>query len=97
MKLLIVDDEQPARQRLAAMLSGLDDIEVVGEASNGREAVEKASALAADAVLMDIAMPVMDGLEAARHLARLEPRPAVIFCTAYDEHALAAFEAALMS
>ena len=94
MKLLIVDDEQPARQRLAAMLSGLDDIQVVGEASNGREAVEKASALAADAVLMDIAMPVMDGLEAARHLARLEPRPAVIFCTAYDEHALAAFEAA---
>ena len=94
MKLLIVDDEQPARQRLVAMLSGLDGIVVVGEAANGREAVEKASALAADAVLMDIAMPVMDGLEAARHLARLEPRPAVIFCTAYDEHALAAFEAA---
>ncbi len=94
MKLLIVDDEQPARQRLVAMLSGLDDIVVVGEAANGREAVEKASALAAEAVLMDIAMPVMDGLEAARHLARLEPRPAVIFCTAYDEHALAAFEAA---
>ena len=94
MKLLIVDDELPARQRLVAMLSGLDDIVVVGEAANGREAVEKASALAADAVLMDIAMPVMDGLEAARHLARLEPRPAVIFCTAYDEHALAAFEAA---
>ncbi len=94
MKLLIVDDELPARQRLVAMLSGLADIVVVGEAANGREAVEKASALAADAVLMDIAMPVMDGLEAARHLARLEPRPAVIFCTAYDEHALAAFEAA---
>ena len=94
MKLLIVDDEQPARQRLVAMLSGLDDIVVVGEAENGRDAVEKASALAADAVLMDIAMPVMDGLEAARHLARLEPRPAIIFCTAYDKHALAAFEAA---
>ena len=94
MKLLIVDDEQPARQRLVAMLTGLDDIVVAGEAANGREAVEKAAELAVDAVLMDIAMPVMDGLEAARHLARLEPRPAVIFCTAYDEHALAAFEAA---
>ena len=94
MKLLIVDDELPARQRLIAMLAGLGDCVVAGEAGNGREAVEKAEALAVDAVLLDIAMPVMDGLEAARHLSRLEPRPAVIFCTAYDEHALAAFEAA---
>ena len=94
MKVLIVDDELPARQRLAAMLSGLSDCEVAGEAGNGRQAVEMAEALAVDAVLMDIAMPVMDGLEAAQHLSQLEPRPAVIFCTAYDEHALAAFEAA---
>ena len=94
MKVLIVDDEKPARQRLAAMLAGIDDCSVAGEAGNGREAVEMAEALAVDAVLMDIAMPVMDGLEAAQHLSRLEPRPAVIFCTAYDEHALAAFEAA---
>jgi len=94
MKLLIVDDEIPARQRLAAMVADLADCVVAGEAGNGREAVEKAEALGVDAVLLDIAMPVMDGLEAARHLARLQPRPAVIFCTAYDEHALAAFEAA---
>jgi two-component system response regulator AlgR len=94
MKILIVDDELPARQRLVAMLAELGDCQVAGEADNGREAVEKAAALAVDAVLMDIAMPVMDGLEAARHLAHLQPRPAVIFCTAYDEHALAAFEAA---
>jgi len=94
MKVLIVDDEKPARQRLAAMLAGIEDCSVAGEAGNGREAVEMAEALAVDAVLMDIAMPVMDGLEAAQHLSRLEPRPAVIFCTAYDEHALAAFEAA---
>ncbi|HMB58011.1 MAG TPA: LytTR family DNA-binding domain-containing protein [Arenimonas sp.] len=94
MKLLIVDDEALARERLAAMIAELPDCEVVGEAANGREAVEKAAALAVDALLLDIAMPVMDGLEAARHLARLEPAPAVIFCTAYDEHALAAFEAA---
>jgi two-component system response regulator AlgR len=94
MKVLIVDDELPARQRLAAMLADIEDCSVAGEAGNGRQAVEMAEALAVDAVLMDIAMPVMDGLEAARHLSHLQPRPAVIFCTAYDEHALAAFEAA---
>jgi two-component system, LytTR family, response regulator AlgR len=94
MKLLIVDDEPLARRRLAAMLADRPDLQVVGEASTGREAVERAESLAVDAVLMDIAMPVMDGLEAARHLARAEHAPAVIFCTAYDEHALAAFEAA---
>ena len=94
MKLLVVDDEPPARQRLLAMLAGVEGWQVVGQAANGREAVEQAEALGADALLLDIAMPVMDGLEAARHLARLEPPPAVIFCTAYDEHALAAFEAA---
>jgi two-component system response regulator AlgR len=96
MKLLIADDEAPARLRLRAMLAEVPDWQVVAEAENGRAAVEQALALKVDAVLLDIAMPVMDGLEAARHLARLEPGtgPAVIFCTAYDEHALAAFEAA---
>jgi two-component system response regulator AlgR len=95
MKLLIADDEGPARQRLRAMVGELDgDWEVTCEAVNGREAVELAVSENADAVLLDIAMPLMDGLEAARHLARLERPPAVVFCTAYDEHALAAFEAA---
>jgi len=94
MKVLIADDEAPARTRLRAMLGELPDWEVVAEAGDGRHPVEQAQAMAVDAVLLDIAMPVMDGLEAARHLARLEPGPAVVFCTAYDEHALAAFEAA---
>lgn len=95
MKLLIADDEAPARLRLRSMLADWADWQVVGEAENGRAAVEQALALEVDAVLLDIAMPVMDGLEAARHLAQLTPPgPAVIFCTAYDEHALAAFEAA---
>lgn len=93
-RLLIVDDEPLARSRLRGMLEGMPSVEVVGEAGDGREAVEKAASLRPDTVLMDIAMPVMDGLEAARHLGELDAGPAVIFCTAYDEHALAAFDAA---
>jgi two-component system response regulator AlgR len=94
MKLLVVDDEPLARARLLAMLAAFPDVHVVGEAGNGVEAVVRADESGADAVLLDIAMPVMDGLEAARHLRDLAAPPAVIFCTAYDEHALAAFEAA---
>lgn len=94
MKVLIVDDEPLARERLADFLGELPDLECVGTAAHGREAVEKAIELQAEVVLMDIAMPVMDGLEAARHLRELPAPPAVIFCTAFDEHALAAFEAA---
>jgi len=93
MKALIADDEPPPRARMASLLAELGDVEVIGEAGDGRSAVELASRLAPDLVLLDINMPLMDGLEAARHLAALEPAPAVIFCTAYDEHALAAFEA----
>jgi two-component system response regulator AlgR len=94
MKLLVVDDEPLARARLLAMLAEFPDVHVVGEAGNGVEAVVRSDETGADAVLLDIAMPVMDGLEAARHLRDLASPPAVIFCTAYDEHALAAFEAA---
>lgn len=93
MKALIADDEPPARARMASLLAELPDVEVVGEAADGRSAVEMSAQLAPDLVLLDINMPLMSGLEAARHLAALEPPPAVIFCTAYDEHALAAFEA----
>jgi two-component system response regulator AlgR len=92
MKALIVDDEPLARERLASLLreAGAD---VIGEAGDGRAAVETVAKLNPDVVLLDIRMPVMDGLEAARHIAHLESPPAIIFCTAYDEHALAAFEA----
>ena len=94
MKLLLVDDEPLARQRLAALLRDLGGHEIVGEAGNGREAVERAAELGAEVVLLDVAMPVMDGLEAARHLATLPTPPVLVFCTAFDQHALAAFEAA---
>lgn len=93
MRALIVDDEPLARERLAALLGDIGGVEVIGEAADGRSAVEAAGRLRPDLVLLDIRMPVMDGLEAARHLGRFEPAPAILFCTAYDDHALAAFEA----
>jgi two-component system, LytTR family, response regulator AlgR len=93
MKVLIADDEPLARERMAALLAELPGVQLVGQAADGREAVLRAEELRPDCVVLDIAMPVLDGLEAARHLAQLENPVAVIFCTAYDEHALAAFEA----
>jgi two-component system, LytTR family, response regulator AlgR len=91
-KVLIVDDEQLARDRLARMVAALDDYQVVSQAGNGREALEQAMATQPDLVLLDIRMPGMDGLEAARHLSELDEPPAVIFCTAYEEHAVQAFD-----
>ena len=93
MKVLIVDDEPLARERLAALLADIGGVEVVGAATNGREALESVQRLQPDLILLDIRMPVMDGLETARHLGALQAPPGVIFCTAYEEHALAAFEA----
>lgn len=92
MKVLIVDDEQLARERLARMVAALDGYEVVAQAGNGRIALEQAIETDPDLVLLDIRMPGMDGLEAARHLSELDEPPAVIFCTAYEEHAVQAFD-----
>ncbi len=93
MKVLVVDDEAPARQRLRHLLENLDGVSVCGEAATGEAALTQYAQLAPDVVLMDIRMPGMDGMEAARHLAGLEAPPAVIFTTAYGDHALEAFEA----
>lgn len=93
MRLLIADDEAPARSRLRTLVESIPGCMVVAEAANGREAVEIAAREPVDCVLLDIAMPGVDGLEAARHLAVLDAPPAVVFCTAHDEHALEAFEA----
>ena len=92
MRVLIVDDEKLARDRLRELLNEIGGHVVVGEGMNGNEAVEKAAELNPDVVLMDIRMPGMDGLEAAMHLMGMENPPMVIFTTAYDQHALHAFE-----
>ncbi len=93
MKVLVVDDEKPARDRLRQILEDEDDYEVVGEAGNGHDAVALAGELAPDIVLLDIRMPGLDGIETAHHLNELERPPAVVFTTAYDEYAVDAFEA----
>ncbi len=93
MKVLIVDDEPLARARLRELLDAQPGVTVVGEAGDGHAALHACAEQQPDLVLLDVAMPGIDGIETARHLAAFEPRPAVVFCTAYDAHALSAFDA----
>jgi two-component system, LytTR family, response regulator len=90
LRTLLVDDEQPARDRLRQLLTGVDDVAIVGEAEDGVHAIERIAELQPDLVLLDIQMPGCSGLEVAASLAR--PRPAIIFCTAFDQYAVDAFE-----
>jgi len=92
MNILIVDDEKLARDRLKRLVEKGGDHTVVAEAADGRSAVTQVEKHLPDVVLLDIRMPGMDGLEVARHLTKLENPPAIIFCTAYGEHALEAFQ-----
>ena len=92
MNILIVDDEKPARERLRRLLDDLDNVTIVAEAENGVQAIRAFEDNNADVVLLDIRMPLMDGMETARHLMANEQPPAIIFTTAYGEHALQAFE-----
>jgi two-component system response regulator AlgR len=95
LRVAVVDDEAPARRRLVELLLECRDalpLAVVGEAANGREALDMLGNAPADLVFSDIRMPVMDGLEFARHLLKLPVPPLVIFTTAYNEHAVEAFE-----
>jgi two-component system response regulator AlgR len=94
MRIVIADDEPLARIRLRELLGEQPGVEVVAEVDDGRAALHACAEHHPDLVLLDIAMPGIDGLEAARHLAAFEPRPAVVFCTAFDAHALSAFDAA---
>ncbi|MBL4679761.1 MAG: response regulator transcription factor [Pseudomonadales bacterium] len=92
MKVLVVDDEKLARERLVRMVSTLDAYEVVAEAKSGDEAIRKTIEFEPDIVLLDIRMPGIDGLEAGNQLSELPSPPAVVFCTAFGEHAIEAFD-----
>ncbi len=95
LRVLIVDDEAPARHRLRDVLSdcaGQLQVDIVGEADNGLDALNQVQQQPVDAVLLDIRMPGMDGLECAAHLNQLLAPPAIIFSTAYDAYACQAFD-----
>jgi two-component system LytT family response regulator len=87
---LLVDDEDIARERLRQMLTSITDVEVVGEAADGEEAIQRTLELKPDLLLLDIQMPGAGGLEVAACLP--QPRPKIIFCTAFDTYAVKAFE-----
>ncbi|MCB1620859.1 MAG: response regulator transcription factor [Thiothrix sp.] len=91
MKILVVDDEEFARERVKGLIARCADYEVCAEAENGAEAIKMVERHQPDIVLMDISMPVLDGLESARELSFMDNPPAVIFTTAYGEYALEAF------
>jgi two-component system response regulator AlgR len=92
LSVLIVDDEQPARERLQRLVGEVPGFSVAGSCTNGVEALKLVGELKPAVVLLDIRMPGMTGLEVARHLGALEEPPAVVFATAYDEYALQAFD-----
>ena len=95
LRVVIADDEAPARSRIKDLLedcAGSFPIELAGEAASGRELLVLLEETPADVVLLDIRMPEMDGLEAARHMLKLPEPPSVIFTTAYNDYALKAFE-----
>lgn len=94
MRVLIVDDEAPARERLRRLLLAFEDVHVVGEARDGEEALLQVAALAPDAVFLDVQMPGASGLDVAASLP--EPPPALVFVTAHDRYAVQAFDSAAL-
>ena len=96
MRVLIVDDEPLARARLRGLLSRVADVEIVGEAPDGAAALHACDTHRPELVMLDIRMPGIDGLEVARQLAAQTSPPLIAFCTAFDAHALSAFESAAL-
>ena len=92
LKILIADDEAPARNRMRDLLGDIEHIEIVAEAKNGKEAIDLAESCKPDVMLLDIRMPVMDGIEAAQHAQKLAHKPHIIFTTAFDAYAIKAFD-----
>src|SRR5687767_12270821 len=91
MRALIVDDEPLARRRLVQLLAARRDVEIVGEADGGREALKLVALLRPEVLLLDIEMPGIDGFEVLKGLPPESP-PAIIFVTAFQDHAVTAFE-----
>lgn len=92
MRVFVVDDEPAARRKVVRFLQEHDDVECVGEAAGGEEAVERIGREQPDLVFLDVQMPVMDGFDVVEALAAAERVPAIIFATAHDEYAVRAFE-----
>ena len=91
MKVLVVDDEPLARDRLIRFLQDVDAVDGINAASNGEEALNKLAGFDADVVLLDIRMPGQSGLDVAAQIKQMAEPPAIIFCTAYEDYALDAF------
>src|ERR1043165_9555825 len=91
-RVLIADDEPLAAERLQLLLARAEGAQLVGTASDGESAVNLTEALSPDLLLLDIAMPGLDGIGVARALTEQTPSPAVVFVTAFDQFAVAAFE-----
>jgi DNA-binding LytR/AlgR family response regulator len=92
LKALIVDDEYPARMELRFQLSTFPDVEIIGEATNAREALRLIGALDYDVIFLDVQMPGVNGLELVKQLKGRDPMPKVVFVTAYEHYAVPAFE-----
>jgi len=94
LRIMVVDDEPLAVERLQLLLARIDNVTVVGTANDGEAALRIAEAVAPDLVLLDIAMPGMDGIDVARALSQSPVDPVVVFVTAFDNFAVAAFDVA---
>ncbi len=95
LNILIIDDEKPARDRLRRMLSNIPGCKVCGEAGDGLSAFEQIGVLNPDVLLLDIAMPGIDGMSLAerlRNTKEIDPKPAIVFCTAFEDQALRALD-----
>jgi two-component system LytT family response regulator len=92
MRVLVVDDEPAARRKLLRFLQDETDVEILGEAANGRDAVERILSERPDLVFLDIHMPDMDGFEVVEALAQSAYMPSIVFATAHDDYAVRAFE-----
>lgn len=92
LRTLVVDDEPLAVERMQILCAGIAAVDLVGTASDGDAALRMIAALKPDLLLLDIAMPGRDGMSVAAALAQAAHRPLVVFCTAYEQHAIAAFD-----